>query len=102
MLFYERPARQWGDDHGLYRDWSFAFYSPILGSVFGSLSTSKVFVVQCKRCSRNIPAGVAAFPFASVVVNCSLCGEVRRYRPSEIYLGRPDRLVARQNREGAR
>jgi hypothetical protein len=31
-----------------------------------------VFVVQCKRCSRNIPAGVEVFPFASIVVNCSL------------------------------
>jgi hypothetical protein len=58
----------------------------------------KQFVGACKQCSRGVPAGVEAFPFASVVVTCPLCGEQRRYRPSEVYLGVLNQLVARQTR----
>jgi RNase P subunit RPR2 len=59
----------------------------------------KLFIVECKRCQRDIPAGVNQFPFQSIVVTCPLCGEQRRYLPSEVLLGRPNHLVAKQARK---
>jgi hypothetical protein len=35
-------------------------------------------------------------------VECPLCGELRRYLPSEVFLGRPDQLITRQQRTGGR
>jgi RNase P subunit RPR2 len=61
------------------------------------LSTN-AFVVTCKRCRRDVPSGVREFPFQSITVECPLCGELRRYLPSEVFLGRPDGLVSRQQR----
>jgi rRNA maturation endonuclease Nob1 len=55
----------------------------------------KVFVVTCNRCRREVPAGVTAFPFESVVVTCPLCGKQLRYLPSEVYLGIPNALVGK-------
>jgi RNase P subunit RPR2 len=55
------------------------------------------FVVTCKRCTRAIPAGVDAFPRDNIVVSCPLCGEKRRYRPVEVFLGWIDTRVAEQN-----
>jgi hypothetical protein len=43
---------------------------------------------------------VAEFPFQSIIVECALCGEKRRYLPSEVFLGRVDQLVARRKRAG--
>jgi hypothetical protein len=43
---------------------------------------------------------VAEFPFQSIIVECALCGEKRRYLPSEVFLGRADQLLARQKRTG--
>ena len=57
-------------------------------SMFGSIPTSKIFVVTCKRCRRKVPYGVREFSFQSIVVSCSLCGELRHYLPSEVFLGR--------------
>jgi hypothetical protein len=54
------------------------------------------------RFRREVPAGAPAFPFRSIVVACPLCGELRRYLPSEVFLGRPDLLVTRQQRAGGR
>ena len=54
------------------------------------------FVVNCKRCRRAVPAGVKAFPADNLVIACPLCGELRRYRPSEVYLGFPHQLIAGQ------
>jgi len=62
----------------------------------------KLFIVACKRCRRDVPAGVSEFPFQSIVVTCPLCGELRRYLPSEVLLGRPNHLVAKQSRAGGR
>jgi RNase P subunit RPR2 len=62
----------------------------------------KLFVVECKRCRRDIPAGVLNFPFQSIVVACPLCGEKRRYLPSEVLLGRPNHLLAKQARAKGR
>jgi hypothetical protein len=58
----------------------------------------KQFVVTCKDCRRDVPSGVKEFPFQSIVVTCPLCKEQRRYLPTEVFLGRPDGLVSRQQR----
>jgi hypothetical protein len=65
-----------------------------------SARRSKTFVVACKKCRRDVPTGAAEFPFQSIVVECPLCGEKRRYLPSEIFLGKVDQLVSRQKRTG--
>jgi len=54
------------------------------------------FVVTCKRCQRAVPAGVAEFPANNLTLECPLCGELRRYRPSVVYLGFPSPLVGEQ------
>ena len=56
----------------------------------------KQFVVTCKDCHRDVPSGVKEFPFQSIVVACPSCKEQRRYLPSEVFLGRPNHLVAKQ------
>ena len=56
----------------------------------------KLFIVDCKGCHRGVPTGVSDFPFQSIVVTCPLCGEQRRYLPSEVSLGRPHHPVAKQ------
>jgi hypothetical protein len=67
----------------------FAFYSPILDSMFvpprGDLYP---FVVRCKRCSENIPAPVETLPASWIKARCVLCGELRAYLPDEIFQGR--------------
>jgi hypothetical protein len=68
--------------------------------MFQGPSTRKTFVVACKKCLRDVPTGVAEFPFQSIIVECALCGEKRRYLPSEIFLGRIDQMVTRQKRAG--
>lgn len=50
----------------------------------------------CKRCSRDVPSGREEFPFQSIAVTCPQCGELRQYRPSEVFLGRPDHVVVHQ------
>jgi len=74
------------------------FAYPLL--MFQGPSTRKTFVVACKKCRRDVPTGEAEFPFQSIIVECALCGEKRRYLPSEVFLGRADQLVARQKRAG--
>jgi hypothetical protein len=66
--------------------------------MFPTPSGRKMFVVTCKQCRRDVPSGVGEFPFQSITVECPLCGELRRYLPSEVFLGRPDALVSRQQR----
>jgi RNase P subunit RPR2 len=58
----------------------------------------RLFVVTCKECRRDVPSGREEFPFQSVAVECPLCGELRRYLPSEVFLARPDQLVVHQQR----
>ena len=53
-----------------------------------------VYVVTCKKCTRSIPAGTQEFPRGNLVVQCPLCGELRRYRPSEVYVWSVARLQA--------
>jgi hypothetical protein len=64
------------------------------------LLSSLDFVVTCKRCRREVPAGVPAFPFQPIVVYCPLCGDLRRYLPSEVFLGRAHALVGKQATHG--
>jgi hypothetical protein len=52
--------------------------------MFSSPSGRKTFVVTCKQCRRDVPSGREEFPFQSVAVECPLCGELRRYLPSEV------------------
>lgn len=70
--------------------------------MFPSPAGRKTFVVTCKGCRRDVPTGVKDFPFESITVACCLCRELRRYLPSEVFLGRPDQLVVRQQRAGGR
>jgi hypothetical protein len=79
-------------------DFRYIFAYPLF--MFQGPSTRKTFVVACKKCRLDVPTGVADFPFQSIIVECALCGEKRRYLPSEVFLGRPDQLVARQKRAG--
>ena len=69
---------------------------------FPTPSGRKTFIVTCKRCRRDVPSGREEFQFQSITVECALCGESRRYLPSEVYLGRPDQFVTRQQRTGGR
>jgi len=69
--------------------------------MFQGPSGRKAFVVACKKCRRDVPTGVTEFPFQSIVIECPLCGEKRRYLPSEIFLGRVDQLVSRRVRTRA-
>lgn len=55
-------------------------------------------MVTCRSCRRNVPIGVKEFPSHSIPVECCLCGETQRYRPSDMMLAIPDRLVLRQQR----
>jgi len=53
----------------------------------------KIFVVECKLCHRHIPAGVEKFPKDNIVVECALCGEKRRFRPNEVFMGMPSTML---------
>ena len=76
-------------------DYDFGHNNSSVGFV---MQERKQFVVTCKLCRRDVPSGVKEFPFQSITVECPLCGEPRRYLPSEVFLGRPDQLVTRQQR----
>ena len=67
-------------------------------AMFKGPTNRKMFVVTCKRCRRDIPTGMTEFPFQSITVACCLRGEIRRYLPSELFLGKVDHLVLHQNR----
>jgi hypothetical protein len=60
------------------------------------MQVRKQFVVECRKCRRDVPIGVKEFPFRSIVVACPLCGEQHRYLPSEMALSRPIHLVAKR------
>jgi len=46
------------------------------------------FVIRCKGCGANIPAMVETLPASWIAVKCPLCGEHRRYLPTEVFQGR--------------
>ena len=71
------------------RGWTFAFSSPILEFVFGMPPKRLCdYVVRCKGCHQNVPAPVGTMPDTWIVARCPLCGEKRRYLPSEIFKGK--------------
>ena len=70
------------------------------GGMFQGPANRKTFVVTCKKCRRDVPSGLREFPFRSHTVVCCLCGEARRYLPSETFLGRVDPLVLRKAGNG--
>jgi hypothetical protein len=81
----------------------FAFYSPLhsssryapgMPSALPNLTT----VVECKGCTRKIPAASEAMAGA-IRVKCPVCQEHRAYRVStEVFLGRPHPDVAKKQR----
>jgi hypothetical protein len=55
-------------------------------------------VVECKGCTRNIPAASEAIARA-IRVKCPICEEYQAYRVStEVFLGRPHPDVAKKRR----
>ncbi len=51
------------------------------------------FAIRCKGCGEIIPAPVGTMPDSWIVAECPLCGQRRRYLPSEIFRGTlPHRL----------
>ena len=68
---------------------TFASCSPIVCSMsFHGAPTRLALVVSCKGCQRIIPAGISSIPDNATTLRCLQCGEVRQYRPSEVYEGR--------------
>lgn len=72
------------------------------GFVAHYIQRKPFYVVECKRCRRHVPSGVTSYPTGNIVTHCTLCGELRRYRPSEVFLGEPNYLVASQRKPPAR
>jgi hypothetical protein len=67
----------------------FALYSPILCRVFQAPTSGLYpFVIVCKGCHQNIPAPVETMPDSWIIANCPLCGQKRRYLPTDIFRGR--------------
>ncbi len=46
------------------------------------------FTIRCKGCGQNVPAPVESMPSYWIVAECPLCGEKRRYLPSDVFRGR--------------
>ena len=73
----------------------FSFHSPIMVGM-RALPFPKSCVVCCKKCGHDVEAGTDGFPATSISVVCSLCGERRRYLPSEVIHGRPHSVVRKK------
>jgi flavoprotein len=58
------------------------------GPVFNIPRTRKCeFVVRCKACRENVPAPVETMPDTWILADCPLCGQKRRYLPTDIFRG---------------
>jgi hypothetical protein len=79
----------------------FSFYSPIVIDM-RALRFPKSCVVCCKKCGHDVLTGTDRFPASSILVVCSLCGEKRRYQPSEVIHGRPHFVVGKRVDTGRR
>jgi hypothetical protein len=53
-------------------------------------------VVCCKGCWENIPAPVETMPSQPIAAKCPLCGDHRRYLPSEVFQGRVSHMLIRK------
>jgi hypothetical protein len=69
----------------------FAYTDPVFHAPTSGLYP---FVIVCKGCHENIPAPVETLPDDWVIAECPLCGQKRRYLPTEIFQGRLSHLVA--------
>jgi hypothetical protein len=61
--------------------------------MFPGPESSKRIVIHCKRCRENIPAPVESVLAQLIAAKCPICGEHRRYLPSEVFLGRLSHLL---------
>ena len=68
------------------------------GMTFFRSPSRKTFVVECKGCKRDVPAGVSEMPSWYIAVRCPLCQDVRRYLPTQVGLGNPHHFVVQQAR----
>src|SRR5580700_9648556 len=86
-----------GPASGLYpqKPLIFPFSSPIVVPM-RALPFPKSCVVCCKKCGHDVLAGTESFPASSIFVVCSLCGEKRKYLPSEVIHGRPHFAVRKR------
>ena len=59
------------------------------------LPSSRVhyFTICCKGCGANISAPVETMPASWIVAQCPLCGDKRRYLPSDIFRGRLSKQI---------
>jgi hypothetical protein len=64
--------------------------------MFAAPQTPKRVVLCCKGCRENIPAPVESMPAQPIAAQCPLCGEYRRYLPSEVFLGRLSHAMLRK------
>jgi hypothetical protein len=78
-----------------YAHLNFSFYSPIVVDM-RALPFPKSCVVCCKKCGHDVLTGADSFPACPVYVVCSLCGEKRKYLPSEVIHGRPHFLLRKR------
>jgi hypothetical protein len=58
----------------------------------------KMYVVLCKGCKRNVPAGIIDPPTSHIIVRCVLCREIRRYYQTEVGLDYPHYEVLKRLR----
>jgi hypothetical protein len=64
----------------------FFAYTPLMFQ--GPPARLHPFVVKCKGCRESVPAPVETLPASRIAMKCPLCGEHRRYLPTEIFQGR--------------
>ena len=75
----------------------FAFYSPILGSMFGEPPARFCdFAVTCKGCGECVPAPVETMPSSWIIAQCPLCNEKNQYVPPDIYRGKLSMKLTRK------
>lgn len=72
----------------------FAYY---MFMIYASTSDVSPFVVACKGCRENIRAPVETMPASWIIAKCPLCGQRRRYLPTEIFQGRISRALLRKS-----
>jgi hypothetical protein len=63
---------------------TFAYTEPM----FQGPPNQASFVIRCKGCGENVPAPVETLAASWIAAKCPLCGEHRRYLPTEIFRGR--------------
>jgi hypothetical protein len=67
---------------------AFRLFFSYTADMFQGPSILRAFVVRCKGCGENIPAPVETLPASWIAAACPLCGEKRRYLPTEVFAGR--------------